>query len=224
MSDQFGDRDYARQQDTGTAKPCVVVGIDLSGDPMVTVRPMQATRVVDLDGAVNHLPALEIAEVPYCYPSGNRFAVFVPPEIGMQGYLVTTQHEVGEAGQGTQQVTRTKDIGSGFFVPSGNLTGTAFRGSADWAEFRSRACRVALSDDVLHLQAGSSSIIVDASGFDVVAGGVSLVAALKQLSDHIGRLEALVHPNGMVHGPVQQRLVDQFLAAAVPARTETGVR
>jgi hypothetical protein len=222
--DYIADAQYGQETDLGAAIPCVVTSVNLSGEPMVSVKPMQSARVLGIDGEISDLPALEIDEVPYCFTSSSRFAVFVPPEVGMQGYLIVTDGEIGEAANGTQETTRLKDRASGFFLPSGTLGGKAFKGNADWLEMRSAQCRVAISDSAVHLQSGNTSIVVQNGSFDIVTGGVSLVAALKQMSAHIKKLESLVHPNGMVHGPVQVRMIDQLRAATVPSRSETGVR
>lgn len=222
----FDGLDFARGENetTSTAIPCVVTAVDLSGEPMVSVRP-QVKRQYDLfDGQTEVLEELEIREVPYVYPSGMSFACFVPPEVGMQGVLIVTDTEVGEVAEGAVATSRRKDPTSGYFLPAGNLTGSAFRGSPDWAELRSDDCRVALSKDTIHLEAGSNSIVLTQDGFDVLVGAISLVSALKQLSAHIRALETLVHPNGMTHGSAHQHLVDQLVAASAPTRAERGVR
>jgi hypothetical protein len=220
----IADVQYGQETDLGVSIPCVVTAINLSGEPMVSVKPMQSTRILGIDGEISDLPALEIDKVPYCFPSSSRFAVFVPPEIGMQGYLVVTDGEVGEAASGAQQTTRLKDRGSGFFLPSGTLNGKAFKGSTDWLEMRSSGCRVAMSNSVVHLQSGDTSLVLENGAFDIVADGISLVEALKELSRHVRQLETLVHPNGMTHGSAHSHLLDQLSAALVPSRAETGVR
>lgn len=220
MSDDLiFERQWGRENDMGAAIPCVVTAIDLSGDPVVTVRPMQATRVFELDGAITDHEPLEIDAVPYAYPSGSTFALFVPPEIGMQGYLVATAREVGEAAGGKTETARQRSRDSGVFVPAGALSGARFRGNADWAELRSAGGRVALSKDTVHAEAAGASFVAGPDGWDVVSNGVSLIAALKQIAARIKALEALPgHP-----GP-QPMLIDQMTAQAVPVRAESGVR
>jgi len=213
------ERQWGRETDMGTSIPCVVTGIDLSGEPMVTVRPMQATRVFGLDGETADFAPLEIDAVPYAYPSAPSFALFIPPEVGMQGYLMVTSREVGEAQGGTTETARQRGRDSGVFIPSGALSGAPFKGNADWAEIRSAGGRVALSKDTVHVEAAGASFVAGPGGWDVVSGGVSLIAALKQMAARIKVLEALPgHP-----GPTPM-LVDQLTAQAVPTRSESGVR
>lgn len=207
------ERQWGRETDMGAAIPVVVTGIDLSGEPMVTVKPMQATRVFGLDGEIINEEPLEIDEVPYSYPSGSSFALFVPPEIGMQGFLHVTGTEIGEAAGGVVETTRQRPRDSGVFVPSGALSGTPFKGSADWAEMRSGAGRVALSKDTVHLEASGVSFVAGPGGWDVMQDGVSLVAALKEAAE---RIKALGSPAPM--------LIDRFTAETVPERSESGVR
>lgn len=214
----------AETEATSTAVPCVVTAVDLSGEPKVTVRPQVKKGYDTFDGEVLLEEELEIAEVPYVYPSSASFAIFVPPAVGMQGFLIVSDTEVGEVDAGVATVGRRKDPTSGYFVPSGNLTGEAFRGNADWAEMRSDSCRVALSADTVHLEAGSTSITLKPGQFDIVVNGVSLITALKQMSTHIRALEQFVHPNGMVHTLAQQRMIDNMTAATPPQRNEQGVR
>ena len=217
--DVIFERQWGRENDMGAAIPCVVTGIDLSGEPMVTVKPMQATRVFELDGVIADYEPLEIDAVPYAYPSGPGFALFVPPEVGMEGYLIATSREVGEAAGGKTETTRQRSRDSGVFVPSGTLMGAPFKGSPDWAEIRSSGCRVAVSKDAVHVEAAGAAFVAGPGGWDVVSNGVSLIAALKQIAARIKALEALPgHP-----GPTPL-LVDQLTAQAVPVRAESGVR
>lgn len=225
MTDPIAQRAYAQEQDVGVAIPCVITAVDLSGEPMVSVRPLQPTRIVSFDGEIELLDPIEIAEVPYAFASSSDFAAFVPPKVGMHGLLIVTDHEVGEVAGARREIVRSKDRASGFFLPGPHFSGPVFRGNAEWAELRGDDTRVAVSADKVHLEAGSTSVVVTSAGeFDVVVNGQSLIAALKQMSAHIRALEALVHPNGMTHGPVKARMIDQFTAAAVPARTERGAR
>lgn len=215
--------DRAERENTSAAIPCEVTAVYLDGEPKVKIRPLANMPYDAGDALVVSETPLEVDQIPYVYPCSTAFTVFVPPSIGMQGFLVITQGEVGEAADGEILTSRRQDARSGYFVPGGRLNGTPFKGNANWAEMRSKACRVAMSANTVHLQAGNTSIVLTKNGFDVVSGGVSLVAALKQMSAHIKVLEALVHPNGNTHGPVKSRLVDSMSAATPPARSETGV-
>lgn len=222
--EDYLSRFRAEREATSRTIPCVVTTVDLSGEPMVTVKP-QVTVPYDLfDGDMDDSAPLPIEEVPYVYPSGNAFALFIPPEVGMEGFLVVTDTEVGEVASGEASASRRGHFSSGYFIPSGNLTGKAFKGSAEWAELRSEKCRVALSKDSVHLEAGETSIVLSNDGFDVLVNGVSLVEALQQMSQHIAQLEAVVHPNGYTHGGANSRLIDDISAADAPMRQETGVR
>ena len=217
-------RNRAEKEDSSGAIPCVVTAIQLSDEPTVTVRPQVTIPYDTFDGEQETDLPLEIEGVPYVYGSSNSFAIFVPPEVGMQGFLVITDTEVGEVQSGEAQISRRKTRSSGYFIPSGNLTGRPFKGSANWAEIRSKSCRVAVSEDTVHLEANSASLVLADASFDILAGDVSLVAALKQMSNHIAALEDLVHPNGFTHGGKKDRLVDTLNAATPPTRDEHGVR
>lgn len=223
MTDIAG-RFRAEENDTSVAIPCTVTGFDLTGDPVVSVRPQTVVPHDLFDGEVDATAPLDIDEVPYCYPSGTSFALFIPPEVGMQGYMIVTDTEIGDVAGGVAESARRKDRRSGFFVPSGNLTGSPFKGNADWAELRTLGCRIAASRDTVHVEAGATSLVVSPGGFDVSINGVSLIDALRQMSQHIALLEALIHPNGYTHGGVHPRLVDTFAAIAPPTRGEAGVR
>jgi hypothetical protein len=76
----------------------------------------------------------------------------------------------------------------------------------------------------VHLEAGQTSLVITPDGFDIVVAGVSLLAAMKQMSAHIAALEALVHPGGLVHTGAQTRMIDNFTQAAPPQRDERGAR
>lgn len=217
ITDPFLHRGRSDEADVSSAIACKVVSFDLSADPIVSVIPLVAVPTVGLDGKVEENEPLVIDEVPYCYPSSDKFATFVPPAVGMQGFLISTNTEIGEVATGVAKISRQKNASSGFFLPTGNMTGQPFIGNPDWAEMRSALCRIAISDNVVHLEAGDNSFVMNSSGFDILCGGISLVAALKQISAHITTLE------GFHTGP-QMRLVDQFLQAAVPSRSEQGVR
>lgn len=224
MEQDLTSRFRAETEASPSAIPCVVTAVNLDGDPLVSVRPLQALPYDLFDGEVAVDTPLEIAEIPYGYSSGTSFAMFVPPEIGMQGVLIVSDTEVGEIPAGVATTSRRKHGSSGYFVPTGNVGGTPFKGSADWAEIRTTNCRIAASKDTVHLESGDTSITITQDSFDVVVGGISLIGALKQMSAHIKALEQLVHPNGMTHGPVKQRQIDDITAATPPVRSETGVR
>jgi hypothetical protein len=217
-------RDRAETEATSVAIPCKVTAVDLTGEPRVTVQPLAGVPYDTFDGNVVIDDPLEVEEVPYVYASGLSFAFFIPPEVGMEGLYIVTDAEIGDIAKGEITSSRRKNPSSGYFIPSGRLTDPAFRASADWAEMRSDTCRVAMSRDTVHLQAGNTSLVMTASGFDVVVNGVSLIGAIKQLSDHIKALETLVHPNGMTHGGAHAHTIDDLSAATPPTRQETGVR
>ncbi len=206
------------------AVPVEVTGVNFDGEPTVTVRPMQRRRIVERNGEVQNLEPLEVFEVPYNFPSSGSFAVFVPPEIGMQGFLVSTDNEIGEIPARQVEVVRTNDKAGGFFIPSGNLSSGGFRGNPDWAELRSGNSRIAISDGQIHLQAGEHSLVLGDGANILGPNGFDLVAALKQISDHLGALEDLVHPGGLTHGGRKTRDVDDIPAPSAPVRTESGVR
>ena len=216
-------RDRAERESTSGAIPCVVTAVYLSDDPRVKVRPQATVPYDTLDGEVITETPLEIDLVPYVFPCSPAFAMFVPPVEGMQGLLVVTQVEVSEVAAGEIKTARRRDARSGYFMPSGRLTGNGFKGSPDWAEMRSASCRVAISADTVHLEAGETSVVVTPDGFDVLVSGVSLIEALHQMSTHIKQLEELIHPGGLDHGGANTRLVDDITAASPPARDEVGV-
>jgi hypothetical protein len=224
MSIDVVSRDRAERESTSGAIPCEITAVDLSGEPTVTVRPLTAVPYDTFDGETLSPTPLEIEKVPYVFPSSDDFAFFVPPKIGMQGHLTVTQTEVGEAEGGVATSSRRRDARSGYFTPSGNLGGAAFAGNAEWAELRSKDGRVALNANTVHLEAGQTSLIITPAGFDIVVAGVSLLAAMKQMSAHIATLEALVHPGGLAHTGTQARMIDNFTQAAPPQRDERGAR
>lgn len=215
-------RDRAERDATSGAIPCVVTAVNLSSEPQVTVKPLIAIPYDTFNGEVVTPEPLEIAEVPYVFPRSASFAVFLPPSVGQRGFLVVTQTEIGEIETGVAQTSRRRDARSGYFIPGGDTAG-AFEGNAEWAELRSKDCRIALSGDTVHLEAGNTSFTLKNGQFDISVNGVSLLSALKQMSAHIKKLEELVHPNGFVHGPVNVRQIDSFTAAATPSRNEQGV-
>lgn len=225
MSDtDYLSRDRAELEATSTAYPCTVTAIDLSGDPKVTIKPLVAIPYDTFDGKTSVDEPLEVEEVPYVYASGLSFAFVIPPEVGMEGLFIVTDSEIGDSKEGEAKSSRRKNPTSGYFVPTGRLNDKPFKASADWAEIRSKQCRVAVSEDTVHLEAGETSIVASADGFDVKVNGISLIEALKEMSAHIKLLEALVHPNGYTHGGAHTRMIDNLSPVAPPTRSETGVR
>lgn len=211
------DRDRSEREAVSSAYPCEVTAV---AGATVTIRPLVAIPYETLDGVILVDEPLEVAEVPYSFPSSSAFALYVPPEVGMLGLFIVSDTEIGEIPEGEAISSRQKNPTSGYFMPTGKAD---FEGSPDWAELRSADCRIALSDDTVHLEAGDVSVVLTGDSFDVVIGGVSLIGALKQMSAHIRRLELLVHPNGMPHGPAQIRQIDSIANAGVPTRDERGV-
>lgn len=214
----------ANERDRGSAIPCEVTRIHLDEEPRVDVRPLRGTKIFGVNGDHRTLPALEVKGIPYVFPSSPRFAVFMPPAVGQQGLLVVSHFEIGESA-GTE-IARVRDRASGEFIPTGVIDGSQnpFIGSPAWAEMRSAGCRVAISDDTIHLQSGTTNATFTAGRFDINVGGISLVKALHQMSDHIAALEDLIHTDGTKHGGRKSRLVDDLLAALAPVREESGVR
>lgn len=214
----------AYERDRGGTIPVEVVAINLDGEPTVDVRPLVKTKVREIGGNLVEYDPLEIKSVPYSYPSSGSFAIFVPPEVGMQGFLLSTDGETTDVGDGSRVSERVRDRSTGVFMPSGNLSGANFSGNEGWAEIRSGNARIAISENGIHLQVGENSFAIDQSGHDITLGGVSLLAALQEMSDHIAFLEDFVHPIVGGHGGKKDRLVDNLVAATVPTRTESGVR
>lgn len=213
-------REHARAAATerSVSVPVEVTAFNLDGEPTVTVRPLQKRRIIERGGEVQNLEPLEVFEIPYSYPSSERFAIFVPPEVGMQGFLMSTDNEIGEVGAGEVEVVRTNDKAGGFFVPSGSLTGRPFTGNPDWMEIRSGDARFAIGDGQIHLQAGDDNLVLGAGSNVLGANGFDLVKALKEMADRIKALEAF---HGGSTGPM---LVDNIPAPIAPVRSEGGVR
>lgn len=209
----------SNSMDAGNAMPVEIIGIDLSDEPTVTVRPLVNTQVFGLNGEVSNETPLEIREIPYSFPSSEDFAMFVPPKVGQQGLLVSSDTEIGEVEGGEDAARRVNDRRSGVFVPTGKIGGgNSFSGNPEWAELRSKGARIALSENAVHLQSGDTSLILDETGFNLVVGGTNINEALKQMSDHIAILEALL---GLPRTP---RDVDDLALVEAPTRSENGVR
>lgn len=177
--------------DRGSAIPCVVTGISFGTPITVNVTPKQGPRVIQDDGSFTTLAPLEVQEVPYCYPASPSFQIFLPPEVGMEGFLIVTDTEISEADSGVVDTSRLRDKASGIFVPCGPQNAS-------------------FSRDELVIKSDAVEMVFTATSWDVTIGGVSVIAALKQMSAHITALEGLVHPNGNIHGPVKPRLIDDL--------------
>lgn len=216
-------RDRSENEATSVAQPCRITAVQYGKGITVSVVPLMTTEYDTFNGEREVEKPLPVEEIPYSFPVNNRFGVFVPPHVGMEGILVVSDTEVGEVPSGEVKTSRRKNPRSGYFVPTGSVAGQSFRGSPDWVEIRSKACRVAVSDDTVHLETDRVSVVLDDRGFDVLVGGKSLIEALKEMSAHIRALEAFVHPNGLVHGPVKARMIDSFSATSAPERNETGI-
>ncbi len=227
-SEVLRSRERAQDMATGSAIACEVTAIHLSpegGDPLVDVRPLQKTRIVELSGNIEQLEPLDIIEVPYAgLIASSSFALWIPPELGMQGLLINTQYEVGELASGERQTTRVKDKSGGYFQPTGMVSGAGFQGSEAWAEIRSEDCRIAVSESTVHLEAGDANMVLEDGKWDINVAGLSLLEALQEMSSHLERLEKLVHKDGTKHGPVQDRKIDDMAKATPPEREERGVR
>ena len=205
----------ARARDEGVSRWAEVVGINAGGPgkaPTVNLRPLNDERQYEFDGEIQNNAALIYKEIPMAIQRSGKAVFIIPPEIGMVGFFVMTDYEVGETGN--HEIERIKDRGSGWFQPAGSPD-SQLEYSPDWAEIRSKDTRIAISEDEVHLQAGNANICIKDGRFDIKIGSVSLMAALKQMSAHIKILET-------IHGQVKPRTIDTITAATCPNRNESG--
>lgn len=192
MHDNLEHRQRANETDRSTAIPCRVTAFSLTGRPTVDVLPKQGPRELQSDGSFANLDPIEVLSIPYCFPASDQFSIFLPPAIGMEGLLIVTDTEVGEADSGHIQTSRLRDRASGYFVPTGSTAAPRGDGTA------------------LELRSGAVVLTISETAFDVTVNGISLISGLKQMSQHVAALEALVHPDGNTHGGPTPRLIDDL--------------
>jgi len=224
----FERRLRANTRDEGVSTRVIITGINTptDGDLTVNVVPYDEQRIYELNGERSYERPLEIMHVPYAGVfTTSQLGLGIPPEIGMEGWLVITDYEVGEIKNGRINTDRNKDHASGWFVPAGKLTGAPYPVSQEWFEFRGAdGTRIAISKDEVHLQAGNANVCIKNGQWDIVVDGISLLGALKQMSAHIKRIEDHVHTDGTKHPLTIPREIDKMTAATCPNRNENGVR
>ena len=211
----------AFSQDTGSAIPVEVVSFDILGNqPTVDVKPIQKAKQFNIGGGTQNVEPLIAYKIPYMLPMAGTFKFFIPPEAGMKGLLINTNTEVGEVDAGSIQTSRLKDRFSGVFIPTGF---EKFEGPEDWAQFGYGKSVIGLSKESIFFGSGEGFMSISGGNFDAENNNISIVRALKQISDHIAYLEDLVHVDGGEHGGRKDRYVDDFIEGSRPSVFDEGM-
>lgn len=138
----------------------------------------------------SHEPAA-IIRIPAFALTG--VGMFAPIKVGMRGTMINSTREVSEIGDVNSRSSNT-DSG-GFFIPT-NVQGEE------------------IDPDYVGLKIGDTTCGIENGKLVLIANGVNVLDAIKELSDDLGTLEAIIFTDGTgkthTHGGTQDRLADDL--------------
>lgn len=172
------ETDRADERTRSNATPCRITKVNKS---TVNVTPLMA-QLVYQDGERADAQPLEFEDVRYGGFGGGESYIHIPPIVGMIGFLIVTDFDVGDIDQGAVIVDKLAGRSSGYFIPMMHSD------YLEHIEIYYKGSKIEITDGDITLTPASGTVKIigdiDVSGsakvgdtltaaVDVVAGGIS---------------------------------------------------
>jgi hypothetical protein len=172
-----------RQRERGSTRReagCVPAEIVAINGKTVNVKQLVDAITYDLDGKRVDIAPLDYEDVKYGAIGGQGIHIFIPPKVGMRGFMMVTDYDVADIEAGKVSQDRIRGRSSGVFFPVLE---------ADYIEdieiVNETGGKITLSKTgaiVQGTESGVGRLVLTPSGGDLICA-TSVVDAIKELND-----------------------------------------